>query len=407
MKTEKGYTLLEIAVALTIIGILVAISLASVLPMAMTRKLNEFKLAADTAKSWVDAFAVSHRRLPTVKEFETAFPRDKEASLLLEYKANPNIAPFNLQEIFQGYKMDRKDPKNFIYQNPADDSKAAKDASAPPVDYAYAIDASFPDEKKISYRQVMRYYPFIRLIGIVKQENSARILTPSFPKARRLERYNATLRISGGVVNPLNDPAKDCNLGRNLEIAVGIRAPELWYANFGSESGFNTWNTLKNLTAAFRGQPGIFEIGTDCGVGVGNNSYGRVCDPQTFEVKKMPAANQWTKLACQPNSTDYTFKIASSAIIPPYLQNYNWKFPQMGKGRGAGGELPNKCAYNMTGTAGYLPDSCIGNAYVGEYFFLVIFVKDNNDLDENNKPKIISKTYRIDMYPLRGSDPAR
>ncbi|MDR2401633.1 MAG: type II secretion system GspH family protein [Deferribacteraceae bacterium] len=404
---RSGYTLLELAVTLTIIGVLLAIALGSVLPMATARKLNEFKLAADNAREWVDNFAVSNRRLPSAAEFEAVYPKGNNSELILEYKVNPNIAAFNLSEVYQGYKINRRDPKNFVYQKPSDDLLTPDNASAPPVDYAYLIDARFPGEKTGTYRQISRYYQFVRLIGGTDQQNYVRILTQTLPQARRLERYNATVRISGGVIKADASPEKDCDLGRDLEIAVGIRAPELWYANFGSDSGFNTWNTLKNLTAAFRNQPGIFEIGTDCGIGIGNVNRNRVCDPYTFEAKKMPASNQWAKLACTPDSTEYTFKIASSGVIPPYLKNYNWKFPQMGKTRGSGGELPNKCAYNTNGTTGPLPDSCIGGAYVGEYFYLVIFVKDNNDLDEKNNSKIISKSYRVDTYPLRGSDPAR
>jgi hypothetical protein len=327
--------------------------------------------------------------------------------IILEYKINPNIASFNLPELYQGYKIDRKDPANFVYQKPADDLAAPGSASAPPVDFAYLIDARYPDDRKGVYRQVTRYYQFVKLLGGANQQNHVRILTQTLPQAKRLQNYNASVRISGGVIKAASSPEKDCDLGRNLEVAVGIRAPELWYANFGSDSGFNTWNTIKNLTAAFRGQPGIFEIGTDCGIGIGNVNWNRVCDPYTFEVKKMPAANQWTKLTCTPNSVEYTFKIASSGVIPPYLKNYDWKFPQMSKARGAGGALPNKCAYNISGTTGPLPDSCIGGAYVGEYFYLVVFVKDNNDLDEKNNPKIVSKSYRVNTYPLRGSDPAR
>ncbi|MDR2104230.1 MAG: prepilin-type N-terminal cleavage/methylation domain-containing protein [Deferribacteraceae bacterium] len=407
---KRGYTLLEVAVSLTIIGILIAIAIGSILPMAMTRSMSEFKMAAENAKGWVDAFIISNRRLPTEVEFENAHPVNKDG-VALEYKVNPNIASFNLPELYQGYKIDRKDPTNFVYIRAADDGLTPDNATAPPVDFAYAIDAYHEDwrggDKKGVYRQISRYYQFVKLLGGVKQQNHVRILTQTLPRARRLERYYASLRISGGVIKAAADAEKNCDLGRSLEVAVGIRAPELWYSNFGSESGFNTWNTLKNLTAAFRGQPGVFEIGTDCGIGIGNINYRRVCDPYTFEVKKTPAANQWTKLACTPNSVEYNFKIASSGVIPPYLKNYDWKFPQMSKDRGAKGALPNGCAYNANGASGALPDSCIGGAYVGEYFYLVVFVKDNNDIDENGNPKIVSKSYRVDTYPLRGSDPAR
>jgi type II secretory pathway pseudopilin PulG len=403
MKKMSAYTIIEIAIALTVIGVISAAALGSVLPMMSIRKLNEFKLYADSAKGWVDDFVISHRRLPTEKEFKEFHPPKADA-LIIEYKVNPNILAFDLPEMYQGYKPDIRDLNNYIFQKPEDDLKTPP--SAHPVDYAYVIDARFPKEKIASYRQIERYYQLLQLLDIKTQQNYVSILTNSLPDAKRMERYNAEVRVSGGVIKPQADPKIGCNLGRELEIAVGIRAPELWYSNFGSASGYNTWNTLKNLTATFKNQPGIFEIGTDCGIGKGNISAGRICNPSTFEVIKTPEEKNWVKLACIQGSSDYTFNIASGEVIPPYLKNYNWKFPQMNKSRAAKGGLPGGCAYNVPNANGPLPDSCIGNAYVGEYFFLVVFIRDNNDKDIKGDPKIVSKTYRVNMSPLRGSDPA-
>jgi type II secretory pathway pseudopilin PulG len=403
MKKMTAYTIVEIAIVLTVIGVISAAALGSVLPMMGIRKLNEFKLYADSAKEWVDDFVISHRRLPTETEFKEFHPPKADA-LVLEYKVNPNILAFDLPEMYQGYKPDIRDLNNYVFQKPEDDIKTPP--SAPPVDYAYLLDARFPKEQIASYRQIERYYQLLRLLDIKTQQNYVSILTNSLPEAKRMERYNAEVRVSGGVIKPKADPKTDCNLGRDLEIAVGIRAPELWYSNFGSASGYNTWNTLKNLTAAFKNQPGIFEIGTDCGIGKGNVSAGRTCNPTTFEVIKMPGEKNWVKLACTQGSSGYSFKIVSDGVIPPYLKNYTWKFPQMNKSRAAKGGLPDGCAYNVPNANGPLPDSCIGNAYVGEYFFLVVFIRDNNDKDINGDPKIVSKSYRVNMSPLRGSDPA-
>jgi prepilin-type N-terminal cleavage/methylation domain-containing protein len=401
---KRGYTLLEIAVSLTIIGILVAIAAASVIPMATVRKLNEFKLASDRAMEWVDRFALQNRRLPNPDEFSAQFP-SAAGNLVLEYHTNPNVDTFNLPEMYLGYRINHNDATNLIH--------ARADNSTVKEDYAYYIDARFPDDPsaKNTYRQVKRYYPFLKLMGNGVQNNHVRIVTSALPKGRRLQRYDADILIAGGVTGPNATPS-DCNLGRDLDIAIGIRAPSQWH-HFFSSAYRGTWNTIGNVKNIFDA-PEIFLQGTDCDSLCIDTRYCTThprtnCDPVTLRANKMPAASNWKKLTNCVDSekpTDYIYKIKSVATdpdalpanpqlffqgkIPPFARNFLFRYPYMDT------DYPTAVS----------PTS-FDYTYMGSHFYFVVFVRDNNNIGPDGNAVVVQKTLRVNLDPVKGIYPPR
>ncbi|MDR2400196.1 MAG: type II secretion system GspH family protein [Deferribacteraceae bacterium] len=391
---KRGYTLLEIAVSLTIIGILVAIAAASVIPMSTVRKLNEFKLASDRAMEWVDRYAMENRRLPNPDTFQ-AWADNNTGDLILEYHVNSNIASFNLPEMYLGYKINHSEPSNLVPIKIDDDNSTKED-------YAYYIDARFPGEKASTgaYRQVKRYYPFLKLMGNGVQNNYVRIITSTLPKGRRLQPYTADILIGGGVTAKNANPS-DCNLGRKLQIAVGIRAPAEWHPFFSSKY-HGTWDTIKYVAEIF--PPEVFLMGTDCTGGQSNT--GTVCDPKTLKPVVNIPDSAWVELTncgVSPavNPTDYTYTIKSVATnpnavyksdntsaaafmkgkIPPYLRDFNMRYTYIDT------DYPlNKFNY----------------IYIGSHFYFEIFVRD-----KNNNNVITQKSLRVNLDPVRGVYPPR
>jgi prepilin-type N-terminal cleavage/methylation domain-containing protein len=396
VKAQKGYTLLEIAVSLTIIGILVAIAAASVIPMATVRKLNEFKLAADQAMEWVDRFALQNRRLPTATEFADNHSGGT-SELLLEYHVNSNIAKFNLPEMYLGYRINHNDSSNLVRVKPNDNTSVRED-------YAYYIDARFPNdtEGKSAYRQIKRYYPFLKLMGNGIQNNYVRIVTTTLPKGKRMQRYDANILITGGATKS-NAEASDCNLGRDLDIAIGIRAPSQWHNMFSSVHR-GTWNTIQAVKDIFN-DPAIFLQGTDCDSASGYSHSKTNCDTVTLRANKMPAATNWTHLnncAGAGNPTDYIYKISSMPTVPGAVYNTNIASFMQGKIPPYARHYNHRYPYRDTD---YYAEG-FTYSYLGSHFYFVVYVRDNNNLD-GGSPVITQKTLRVNLDPIRGVYPPR
>jgi prepilin-type N-terminal cleavage/methylation domain-containing protein len=389
---KRGYTLLEIAVSLTIIGILVAIAAASVIPMATVRKLNEFKLASDRAMEWVDRFALANRRLPTPTEFNAQHSTGT-GNLVLEYRRNPNIESFNLPEMYLGYRINHNDATNLIH--------ARADNSTVKEDYAYYIDARFPDDPsaKNTYRQVKRYYPFLKLMGNGVQNNHVRIVTSALPKGRRMQRYDADILIAGGVTGPNATPS-DCNLGRDLDIAIGIRAPSQWHNMFSSVHR-GTWNTIGNVKNIFNSSE-IFLQGTDCDSASSHSHPKTNCDNVTLRANKLPEASNWKRLdncGGSEKPTDYIHKIKSVDTsttnifigkIPPYARNFQLRYP-----------------YRNTDYPIAVSPTSFDYTYLGSHFYFVVFVRDNNNIGPDGNAVVVQKTLRVNLDPVRGVYPPR
>jgi prepilin-type N-terminal cleavage/methylation domain-containing protein len=385
---KRGYTLLEIAVSLTIIGILVAIAAASVIPMASIRKLNEFKLASDRAMEWVDRFALQNRRLPTLTEFDARHSTGT-GDLILEYHTNPNIDSFNLPEMYLGYRINHNDETNLVH--------ARADGSTVKEDFAYYIDARFPDDLtgENTYRQVKRYYPFLKLMGNGVQNNYVRIVTSALPKGKRMQRYDADILISGGVTGPNADPS-NCNLGRKLDIAIGIRAPSQWH-HFFSSAYRGTWNTIGNVKNIFDA-PEIYLQGTDCDSDSGYTHQKIGCDPVTLRANRMPAASNWKRLdncGGSEKPTDYIHRISSVGPsstnifigkIPPYARNFQFRYP-----------------YRDTD----YPLGSFDYTYLGSHFYFTVFVRDNNNIGPDGNPVVVQKSLRVNLDPVKGVYPPR
>ncbi len=71
MKQAKGFTLIELAIVLIVIGIVVGLGIPMIGTLVKKQKLNVSRDVARAAKEAVSGFAVKNKRLPTSAEFPT------------------------------------------------------------------------------------------------------------------------------------------------------------------------------------------------------------------------------------------------------------------------------------------------------------------------------------------------
>lgn len=72
MRQSKGFTLIEIAIALVIIGLLIGLGASLIGPLTKRAKITETKDTLNAAVESVIGFAAKNNRLPTNTEFPQA-----------------------------------------------------------------------------------------------------------------------------------------------------------------------------------------------------------------------------------------------------------------------------------------------------------------------------------------------
>ena len=90
--TEKGFTLVEMAMVLVLVGILVSLGMGLMGPLMKTAKYTETKETVNTALISAIGFATTNNRLPTAAEFPTAVRNPRDAwSTALYYIPDANL----------------------------------------------------------------------------------------------------------------------------------------------------------------------------------------------------------------------------------------------------------------------------------------------------------------------------
>lgn len=90
--TEKGFTLVEMAMVLVLVGILVSLGMGLMGPLMKTAKYTETKETVNAALTSAIGFATTNNRLPTAVEFPTAVRNPRDAwSTALYYIPDANL----------------------------------------------------------------------------------------------------------------------------------------------------------------------------------------------------------------------------------------------------------------------------------------------------------------------------
>ncbi|TAL25328.1 MAG: prepilin-type N-terminal cleavage/methylation domain-containing protein, partial [Nitrospirae bacterium] len=69
---KKGFTLIELAVVLVVLGILITLGVALLGPLTKRIKINQTNDIIDAASESLVSYASSNKRLPTTTEFASA-----------------------------------------------------------------------------------------------------------------------------------------------------------------------------------------------------------------------------------------------------------------------------------------------------------------------------------------------
>ncbi len=92
MNSKKGFTIVELAVVLVLVGILIALGVRMIGPLTQRAKISETKGTIDAAIESLVGYAATNHRLPTVAEFTGAVkkPNDAWGNVLL-YVVDANL----------------------------------------------------------------------------------------------------------------------------------------------------------------------------------------------------------------------------------------------------------------------------------------------------------------------------
>ena len=71
---RRGFTLIELAIALVIIGILMGIGAGLIGSLVKSEKMRKTRSVVEAAKEAIKGYAVSHRVLPNESTFKNIFP---------------------------------------------------------------------------------------------------------------------------------------------------------------------------------------------------------------------------------------------------------------------------------------------------------------------------------------------
>ncbi|MDR0454000.1 MAG: type II secretion system GspH family protein [Deferribacteraceae bacterium] len=183
-KNNGGFTLVELAIALAVMGILTGIGISGARAMRQAWEVQEMRLNAELAMRTLEEFTIMHRRLPSEKEFSTLnLPKQNNGSYI--YLINPALAGMLTAEQYCEYRYDKS---HLLTPDPANKQVA--------VPYAYAVDFE-PSDNTPVLRHLKSYDDF-RADLRCRNSPTPDILTKTLPSVKKGSGYNTDIIFHGG-----------------------------------------------------------------------------------------------------------------------------------------------------------------------------------------------------------------
>ncbi len=238
-RTSKGFTLIEIAIVLVILGLLLASGIGIISILVKNQKFNETKTVVEKACKTIEGYAISHKKLPSDLNSLGIPTKDSYTNdLVYALATNMDSLDFCNTEPSNWLSLDdngtSKNIAFIVYSKGAnlhDETKTGTDS--------YQIKPYGTDVGSYKYDDIVCYgdINFLREKGCQAFE----IVTSSLPEGTQFLPYpTVNFKISGGTL-------KDCSIKGNLPDGIDPASPPNCYIS-GTPTETGTFNFTVTVT---------------------------------------------------------------------------------------------------------------------------------------------------------------
>ncbi len=245
MKQSKGFTLIELAIVLVVIGIVVGLGIPMIGTLVKKQKLNASRDVARAAKEAVSGFAVKNKRLPTSAEFPTIVRNLDAWGNTLVYYADTNLVSGNACcSAAAGFTVtdqgtNKESIAFIVYSLGADGTDDTSNPNPPPPSYIIS-------EQSDDYDDIPHYVSIEELKSNVLSCEGLEIVTSSLPSAEEDAPYTTTLTSRGGCSPTFSLQSGNLPSGLTLAADGTISGTTNIYA--GTAGTLSTCTSTNNFT---------------------------------------------------------------------------------------------------------------------------------------------------------------